>query len=42
MARVGRNAQKSLREQIIGTWDFVVAEITGKGGKAIRGRIVRD
>ena len=27
------NAQKSLREQIIGTWDFVVAEITGADGK---------
>ena len=26
-------AQKSLREQIIGTWDFVVAEVTAPDGK---------
>jgi Lipocalin-like domain len=27
------NAQKSLREQIIGTWDFVVAEVAAPDGK---------
>ena len=27
------SAQKSLREQIIGTWDFVVAEVTAPDGK---------
>ena len=27
------NAQKSLREQIVGTWDFVVAEVTAPDGK---------
>ena len=27
------SAQKSLREQIVGTWDFVVAEVTAPDGK---------
>ena len=27
------SAQKSLKEQIVGTWDFVVAEVTAPDGK---------
>lgn len=29
----GAVAQKSLKEQIVGTWDFVVAEVTAPDGK---------
>jgi hypothetical protein len=29
----GAAAQKSLKEQIVGTWDFVVAEVTAPDGK---------